>query len=122
MGHMRTQRFLQNAKKHDFSWALTEEHSISAALVDAILALFGATPDTIRQLLLTHQQTLLNTYGILFIRWADRRQTQMDESAQPVEIVRRAWKERRLLVIQFLEEAHNRDINRVSRHCRLLHI
>jgi hypothetical protein len=122
MGLMRAQRFLQNAKKHDFSWALTEEHRISAALVDAMLALFGATPDTIRQVLLTHQQTLLNTYGILFIRWADRRQTQMDESAQPVEIVRRAWKERRLLVIQFLEEAHNRDINRVSRHCRLLHI
>src|SRR5689334_4223679 len=44
MEHMRTERFLRNAKRHDFSWALAEEHRISAALVDAMLALFGASP------------------------------------------------------------------------------
>ncbi|SRR5713226_2463804 len=115
--HMRIQRFLQNVKRHNVPWALAELHRISSAEAQATYDLFGATPDTIHQVLITHEALLQDDYWIYCARARDRLSSEQEESTQH-EIVRKMWKERRHMAIQCLEDAYNKNINYAEKQFR----
>ncbi len=107
---MKVQRFLQNAKQHDIPWAVTEEERITNALFQAITELFKATPDTITQILASNQALILSPFGVNYAKWVEIQFAGIDEKMITDELKRRARKERRQIVIRFLEDASSRGV------------
>lgn len=108
---LRIQRFLQHALRQNIPYAVAEEYRLQKAIFDAFREIFGATPAIIRQKFAPYQSLLANPTGIAWAKTLDRANTQSEIDEGMEEYARNGRHERRLLIVQFLEDVYRHDVN-----------